>query len=41
MVGRSHRRLWALVWCVSVSLGVSAAGGTSLDATATAVAAAD
>ena len=41
MVGGTYRRLWTLVWCVSVSLGVSAAGGASLDAIATAVAMAD
>jgi urea transport system permease protein len=41
MAGRTHGRLWTLVWCVGVSLGASGAGGASLDATATAVAAAD
>jgi urea transport system permease protein len=41
MVSRTHGRPWMLLWCVSVSLGVSGAGGASLDATATAVATAD
>jgi urea transport system permease protein len=41
MASRTHRRLWMLLWCVSVSLGVSRASGASIDATATTVATAD